>query len=220
VLARFSGRDLPPETPGRRRFRYSGPSREGRWELSVAPGHDVIEAGDDPPRARRDLRVVQISPGDAGMGSSGSRRAGLRGWLDQASSLYPAGALRAHLRRDIGLGKADGWHWSSALGRGSAVMSREAAASATRANDSRRTTSPIPSNHALIGHVWPARQVGLTEADSVPAGWRQPRGRSSIGRAPGLQPGGWRFDPGHLHLTSCRNSTYVVRPLPLISAQD
>ena len=38
-------------------------------------------------------------------------------------------------------------------------------------------------------------------------------GRSSIGRAPGLQPGGCRFDPGRLHLTSIARSSYALRPL-------
>ena len=45
------------------------------------------------------------------------------------------------------------------------------------------------------------------------------RGRSSIGRAPGLQPGGCRFDPGRLHSptdesTRAASHRLGIRPIP------
>ena len=38
-------------------------------------------------------------------------------------------------------------------------------------------------------------------------------------RPPGLQPGGWRFDPARLHLTSIRRSPYDISFLRRISVQ-
>src|SRR5271165_6998986 len=79
------------------------------------------------------------------------------------------------------------------------------------ANDERRTTGLGPPLSA-VGRA--SLVVGFCErrtATDERRGW----GCSSAGRAPGLQPGGHRFDPGQLHQIHRRWSLAVRRwPIP------
>src|ERR1700731_3957449 len=67
-----------------------------------------------------------------------------------------------------------------------------------------------PSYRSLVTRRWSLAFCERRTAKDERQGW----GCSSAGRAPGLQPGGHRFDPGQLH-QKIRRWSFAVARLPI-----
>ena len=81
-----------------------------------------------------------------------------------------------------------------------------------------RVPPRAPSSSTFGERASPWRPAGQSPPSAEPDFWHLytgglPRGVSSAGRAPALQAGGHRFDPGTLHSSVRRNLRYEPRPL-------